>query len=186
MIDKSALLAKLVVFGLPSALAMVSGFFALLMILHSVPPHATLTIQRGELVDVRLVAPPKAESWIRLRLLVGDHEVSAAVRRYELLQKVADVSAILRLSPGTRLTLYTSEPYSSGLDSVLGTPNIWQIETDTGTVLSYAVASDVWQKHRRMGIIGFSFFSGAPLALVCYLAWPGHRATRNSPTDLRG
>jgi hypothetical protein len=33
-------------------------------------------------------------------------EVSVAVRHYELLQKIADVSAIRELSPGERLTFY--------------------------------------------------------------------------------
>lgn len=64
MIHKSVLLPKLVLFGLPLALAMLSGVFAILKIVDNVPPYATLTMQRGELIDVRLVAAHKGESWL--------------------------------------------------------------------------------------------------------------------------
>jgi hypothetical protein len=63
-----------------------------------VPPLVTLAIRRGELIDVRVVAPSKGEAWLRLHMVEDGQEVSAAVRHYELLQKIADVSAIRELS----------------------------------------------------------------------------------------
>lgn len=162
--------AALFILIAPLGSVLVVFVVAFLKVVPDVPPLVTLAIQRGELIDVRVVAPSKGEAWLRLHMVEGGQEVRVAVRHYDLLQKIADISAIRELSPGERLTLYSSEPHSfAGMGFDL--PSVWQIDTNAGTVLSYAQSSEVWRTHRMHGFVGGSLLLGAYVAFVCFLVF---------------
>jgi hypothetical protein len=130
---------------------------------HSAPPRATLAIRRGTLVYAQRMRRYRGHDWISLLVADGKQEFSAAVVFPKLFAQVAD------LVPKTRITLYTADSY--WFDRVTPAPDIWQIDTDAGTVLSYAQSLTAWQARRKRAIDVFSLLAAIPLLVCCCLDW---------------
>ena len=152
------LLTGLFVAGIP-------GAGILLNIYPSPPPPPLLAIQRGELVDLRLITPVKGEHWLCIRIHENGKLTSAAIRYYSQLAATVDVRQIWTLPRGTSIALRTAQPY--WFDRVTASPDVWQIDTSAGPVLTYAQSEQIWRAHRRRGAIVFGGL-GAVMFLVFF------------------
>jgi hypothetical protein len=141
---------------------------------HSAPPRATLAIRRGTLVYVTVKESHQSRGKSSLSLHVTDddnQEFSVAVDFPEFFTRLSD------LAPKTPITLYTAESY--WFDRATHAPDVWQIDTDAGTVLSYAQSLAAWEDRRKRAIDVFSVFAGVPLVLCCCLDWFERRSGRD-------
>lgn len=149
--------------------AIVPGSCIILLLRQTVPPRTALAIQQGALWDTQLVTPQKGESWLEIRIVEGNRLSCAAIRYRGFLAEITDLGAIRALRRGTPMTLRTYD--SNWFDSVGKLPDIWQIDTDSGTVLSYEQTTEAWRKHRRRGIIVFSIIASVIFVLFCSADW---------------
>jgi hypothetical protein len=177
--------AKMALIG-AAFVVIVPGWWIILMLRHTVPPQTALTIQHGELLDTQLVTPHKGESWLMVRIMEGNRLSCAAIRYRGFLAEITDLSEIRGLPRGTPMTLHTYD--SNWFDSVGKLPDVWQIDTSSGTVLSYAQTTEAWRKHRKRGIIVFSIMASVIFLSFCSADLLSDRTARarNTPWPYRG
>ena len=115
------------------------------------------------------------------------HTLACAAIRYRgFLAEVTDLSEVRGLPRGTSMTLHTYD--SNWFDRVGKLPDVWQIDTNSGTVLSYAQTTEAWRKHRKRGIIVFSIMASVIFLLFCSADLISDRTerARNTPWPYRG
>jgi hypothetical protein len=93
----------------------------------------------------------------------GNQEFSAAVNFPEFFAQVSD------LAPKTQLTLYTADSY--WFDRATPAPDVWQIDTAAGPVLSYAQSLAAWQESRKRSLDVSLLLGVFPLVVCCSLDW---------------
>lgn len=173
--------AKMALIG-AAFVAIVPGSLIILMLGHPAPPRTALAIQHGELLDTQLVTPHKGESWLEVRIMEGNRLSCAAIRYRGFLAEITNLSEVRGLPRGTPMTLHTYD--SNWFDSVGRLPDVWQIDTNFGTVLSYAQTTEAWRRHRKRGIIAFSIMASVIFLIFCSAGWT--ERARNTPWPYRG
>ncbi len=149
---------------LVSALAIAPAVGIIAETMRSPPPPATLAMRRGTLVYVQRLGWGSRRK-PRLAVLVTDdnQDFSASVNFPELFARVSE------LAPKTRVTLYTADSY--WFDRTTPAPDVWQIDTNAGTVLSYTQTLAAWQASRKRTLHLFSLLAVIPLVVCCCLDW---------------